>query len=200
MYYELRFQKWEEVLALPAPDESLPTAYALWHFGRGVAFAAQKDVDKAMAEKAKFDEAAAKVPPDAMMNLNSSKDLLGVASAMLDAKIADAVGDPDQAIRAWQIAVARQDKLAYDEPPAWFYPMRESLGAALIRDGQISTANEAEQVFRLDLTLNPGNPRSLFGLATVLKTLKKDDEAAKVMAQFKKAWARADMALKLAGL
>jgi tetratricopeptide (TPR) repeat protein len=200
MYFELRFQKWQEVLALPAPDESLPTAYALWHFGRGVAFAAQKELEKAEAEKAKFDEAAAKVPKDAMMNLNSSKDLLSVASATLNAKMADCIGDPDQAIRAWQIAVALQDKLAYDEPPAWYYPMRESLGAALIRDGQISTANEAEKVFRLDLKLNPANPRSLFGLATVLKTLKKDDEAAKVMADFKKAWARADVPLKLAAM
>jgi hypothetical protein len=32
----------------------------------------------------------------------------------------------------WQQAVTAADLLPSDEPPIWFYPIRESLGAALI--------------------------------------------------------------------
>src|SRR4029077_18905192 len=90
MYYALRFAKWDDVLAMPAPDAALPTAVAIWHFGRGVAFAAQKKLDPAASERKSFYEAWTKVPQDAMMNLNTSKDLLAVAEAMLDAELAEA--------------------------------------------------------------------------------------------------------------
>jgi tetratricopeptide (TPR) repeat protein len=197
MYYELRFGKWDEVLALPRPDDGLPTAVALWHFGRSVAFAAKRDVASAALEKAKFAEAAAKVPPDAMMNLNTSKDLLALAAAMIDAGIATARGQAELAVAAWRLAVAIEDRLAYDEPPAWYFPTREALGGCLLRNGQ---AVEAEAVFREDLKRNPGNGRSLFGLAEALKVQKKDAEAAAVLAQFKTAWARADVPATVSGL
>ena len=190
MYFDLRFGKWDEVLALKQPDPALPTVVALWRFGRGVAFAAQKKVEESVAEKKAFDEAASKVPPDAMMNLNMSKDLLAVAGATLDARLAAARGQSDAAIIAWRKAVSFEDLLAYDEPPAWYYPTRESLGGELLRNGK---ALEAEMVFREDLQRNPGNGRSLFGLAEALKAQKKDAEAAAVLVQFKKAWARADV-------
>jgi tetratricopeptide (TPR) repeat protein len=200
MYFALRFEKWADVLAMPQPDAALPTAVALWHFGRGVALAATKKVDEASAERKAFDEAVSKVPPDAMMNLNTSKDLLAVAAAMFDARLADARGDPDVAVLAWRKAVAAEDKLAYDEPPAWYYPMRESLGGALLRVGMTESAVEAENVFREDLKRNPGNGRSLFGLSEALRMQNKRDEAAKVLVNFKKAWARADVAATLLGL
>jgi tetratricopeptide (TPR) repeat protein len=197
LYFDLRFEKWDEVLALPQPDAGLMTAFALWHFGRGVAFAAQNKVDNAIAEQKAFSEAASKVPPDAMMNLNMSKDLLALAAAMLDAKLATARGQTELAIAAWQKAVAVEDKLAYDEPPAWYYPTRESLGGALLRAGR---PGEAETVFREDLKRNPGNGRSLFGLAESLRVQKKDVEAAEVKAKFKAAWFRADIQASVSSL
>ena len=197
MYFDLRFGKWDDVLALPPPDVALPTAAALGHFGRAVAFAAKKNLDAAQAEQKAFAETAAKVPPDAMMNLNMSTDLLAVASATLDAKLAAARGKTDDAIAAWGRAVAAEDKLAYDEPPAWYYPTRESLGGELLRNGR---AVEAEVVFQEDLKRNPGNGRSLFGIAEALKAQKKDAEAAAVLEQCKKAWARADVPATLSSL
>ena len=192
MYYSIRFENWDDVLAIPQPDATLPTAVALWHFGQGVALASKKKFDEAVAEKKAFREAVAKVPAEAMMNLNSSKDLLDVAAAMLDAKIAEIYGDTDAAVIAWRKAVAAQDKLAYDEPPAWFYPTRESLGNALMADGRTDAVNEAVNVFREDLKRNPGSGRSLFGLGTALKVQHQPAEAAKVMELYKKAWAHAD--------
>lgn len=197
MYYALRFEKWDDVLAMPQPDAALSTAVALWHFGRGVAFAAQKNVDAATGEKTAFNEAASKVPPDTMMNLNTSKDLLAVAAATLDARLAEARGDRDASIEAWTKAVAAEDALAYDEPPAWYYPVRESLGGAWLRAGKPA---QAEAVFREDLKRNPGNGRSLFGLVEALKAQKKTAEAARADSEFKRAWAKADVQPTVPGL
>ena len=83
---------------------------------------------------------------------------MDLASNSLDARIADAAGDRAAAIASWKKAVAMQDAMSYDDPPEWFYPVRESLGAALLADGQ---AAEAEKTFRKDLEHNPRNPRSL---------------------------------------
>jgi tetratricopeptide (TPR) repeat protein len=174
----------------------MPTTEALWHFGRAVALISKQMIAEAELEKKAFEEAKAKVPPDAMMNLNSSKDLLAVATASLDARLLEAKGD-EGAIAAWTLAVTAEDALAYDEPPAWYYPVRESLGGACLRAGRTDTA---EQIFREDLKRNPENGRSLFGLAEALKAQKKQSEAAEVTARFKKAWARADVMPTIAGL
>ncbi len=197
MYYALRFERWDDVLAMPQPDAALPTAAALWRFGRGVALAAQGKVEAAMAERKTLDEAVSEVSPDAMMNLNASKDLFAVAAASLDAELAEARGDRDAAIAAWTKAVDAEDKLAYDEPPAWYYPVRESLGGACLRAGKPA---QAEAVFREDLKRNPGNGRSLFGLAEALKAQQKPAEAARAESEFKRAWARADVQPTISGL
>jgi tetratricopeptide (TPR) repeat protein len=196
MYYALRFEKWDEVLAMPKPDDSMPTTVALWHYGRAVAFLAKKKIEEADAEKAAFDRASAKVPPDAMMNLNTSKALLNVAARSLDARMAEAKGGKG-AIILWMRAVNAEAELAYDEPPAWYYPVRESLGGACLRTGKVSIA---EAVFKKDLEQNPENGRSLFGLAEALKAQQKDAEAAEATARFEKAWARADVTPTVAGL
>jgi hypothetical protein len=153
MYFALRFEKWDDVFALPEPDAGLPTAVALWHFGRAVASAGKKNLDAAVAEQKLFEAAVLKIPQDAMMNLNTSKDLVAVAAAMLDAELAEARGDLQAAIAAWRTTVGAEDRLNYDEPPAWYYPVRESLGGALLRAGKPA---EAESVFREDLKINPG--------------------------------------------
>jgi hypothetical protein len=102
----------------------------------------------------------------------------------------DAAGITD-----WKRAVEAEDKLNYDEPPDWFYPTRESLGAALLRTK--NTLGEAEAVFRADLARNPKNGRSLFGLWQTLRM--KGDTAAAALAekQFKDAWESADVVLSI---
>jgi hypothetical protein len=90
--------------------------------------------------------------------------------------------------------VAAQDLLVYDEPPTWYYPVRETLGAALLASGR---APEAERVFRDDLAINPGNGRSLFGLWKALAAQGRTADAAKARAAFRRAWANADVLLRL---
>ena len=90
-----------------------------------------------------------------------------------------------------------QDGLAYNEPPDWYYPVRESLGGALLRDGQ---AAEAEKVFRDDLARNPRNGRSLFGLWQSLKAQNKTADAEWAHTEFEAAWKNADSPLSIGDL
>ncbi|HET9803689.1 MAG TPA: hypothetical protein VFP96_10660, partial [Candidatus Acidoferrum sp.] len=102
-----------------------------------------------------------------------------------------------EAIKFWLAAVDAQDKLTYDEPADWYYPVRESLGAAYMR---INKPYDAEMAFRADLEKNPRNPRSLFGLKEALAAQSSDSDAAWVDRQFKDAWKNADVPLKLSDL
>src|SRR5205807_2523892 len=104
---------------------------------------------------------ASHVAADLPWGYNTAKDVLALAASVLDARIAAATGDRKAAIAAWQEAVKAEDQLSYDEPPDWFYPVRESLGGALFLDGQFE---KSEKIFRQDLERNRRNPRSLFGL------------------------------------
>jgi tetratricopeptide (TPR) repeat protein len=188
LYVGMRFQKWDAVLASKEPPTSAPALHALWHFARSAAFAAKGKAEQAEAERKAFAEEAEKAPQDAPFSgtmLTSSGEILKVAAKVLDARIASARGDRNAAVDAWTEAVHAEDHLAYDEPPPWFYPIRESLGGELLRGGSYA---EAEKIFREDLDRNPRNPRSLFGLAEALKGQGKGWDAGWVERQLKEAW------------
>jgi tetratricopeptide (TPR) repeat protein len=185
---EVRFHKWNEILKAPQPDESMATATVFWHFARGVALAATGKVDEAEAEHKIITEAEEKTPPDAIFQMpinNKTKDILKIAEYVLGARIAQAKKENDDAISQLREAVAVQDTLKYDEPQDWFYPVRESLGAALLMSGDQAGA---EQVFRDDLERNPRNPRSLFGLEQALKAQGRAYDATFVRKQFDASW------------
>lgn len=178
----LRFGKWNDILSAP---DATTGAYSsgFRHFARGVAFARLGKVAEARAEKEKLDEALPSLTGDPGFLQNSPKSLAALASMVLEGQIAEAAGDRDAAIAAYRRAVTAEDDLNYDEPADWFYPTRETLGAALLRNREHAAA---EKVFRDDLRRNPDNPRSLFGLASALKAQKKP--SAKIEAAFKRAW------------
>ena len=117
-----------------------------------------------------------------------------MAALSLDARIAQARGEFDLAVKFWQQAVAAADRLPYDEPPVWFYPVRESLGATLLAADK---APEAERVFREDLEKHPRNARSLFGLQAALAKQGRESEAVLVQSEFDAAWKNADTKLVL---
>jgi tetratricopeptide (TPR) repeat protein len=194
---DLRFAQWSSVLKAPEPAETLPTSRALWHFARGVTLAAKGDASGADKERQGFTEQSAKVPEDAVWGLNASRAVLEVAKWSLDARIAAAQKDGQGAIAAWTQAVDAQDRLSYDEPPPWYYPVRESLGAALFRAGR---KDEAEKVFREDLARNPRNPRSLYGLWESLKAQKKTADAVWVRRAFQEAWKNSEIEVRMEDL
>jgi tetratricopeptide (TPR) repeat protein len=197
-FVALRFRKWNEILQMPDPGPTLPLFRATWLYARAMAAAAAGDSEKAEVIREAFVLARDALPPGTLGGpQNSGAALLAIASSVLDARIAEAKGDRETALASWEKAVAAEDALAYDEPPPWYYPVRESLGAALLRDGQ---AGEAERVFRADLERNPRNGRSLFGLWKSLEAQKKSADAEWARAQFETAWKVADTKARLEDL
>ncbi|MFN0085290.1 MAG: tetratricopeptide repeat protein [Blastocatellia bacterium] len=197
IFVHLRFNRWDEVLQFPAPASDAPVTTVLRHYGRGVAFAATGKVNEAEAERQAFASAAKNTPGETPFGLNSAESIFKIAGHILDARIAAARGNRRAAVDGFRKAAAAHDALNYDEPPGWYYPVRESLGAALLLAG---SAAEAEQVFRKDLELNPHNARSLFGLAESLKRLGKTKDAASVQKEFEAAWKNADSKLRIEDL
>ena len=184
LFVQLRFQRWDEILAAPAPAPEFVTATALWHFARSAAFGAKRQMEDARKERDQFETARKRVPADALYvnGNNSVEHVLKVAASVLEARLAP---DGRTAVGLWEKAVQAQDALIYDEPPPWYYPVRESWGAALLRNGQ---AAEAEVVFREDLRQNRRNGRSLFGLMESLKAQKKNMDAEWVRSEYEAAW------------
>jgi tetratricopeptide (TPR) repeat protein len=197
---EIRFQKWDQILNTPAPDAAMKATTIFWHFARGMALAGTGKLTEAEAEYKIVSAAEAATPPDVIFQMpvnNKTKDILNIAKNVLGAKIALAKHDSAAAITQLRAAVATQDKLKYGEPPDWFFPVRESLGAALLLSGN---AQEAEKVFRADLERNPRNPRSLFGLREALKAQNRADDAQFVNKQFQAAWKSQAIQLKVEDL
>jgi tetratricopeptide (TPR) repeat protein len=81
----------------------------------------------------------------------------------------------------------------FTEPPPWYYPVSQSLGAVLLQAGQ---ATEAEEVYREDLRRNPASGWSLYGLAQSLRAQDRPAEASVIELRFQRAWSRADVTLK----
>jgi tetratricopeptide (TPR) repeat protein len=183
-FVRVRFARWDAVLAAPELGPEMCLQRAARHFARGAAFAAKKELTHAEEEQRAFLAAQKDVPAHTAWGLNPASVVLEVARLDLEARIAEARGDRKSAIESLRKGVAAEDALAYDEPPAWYRPLREALGGALLRDGQ---AAEAEKVFRADLERNPRNPRSLLGLWQSLAAQKKDSDAAWVRSQFEAA-------------
>jgi predicted Zn-dependent protease len=120
-------------------------------------------------------------------------DMLRLASEVLAGEIAARSGDTATAVRHLSAAVQMQDGHWFTEPPPWYFPVRQSLGAALLQGGR---AAEAEDVYREDLLRNPNNGWSLFGLAQALRAQDKDAEASIVELRWERAWSRADVPLR----
>ena len=197
-YFALaRFGKWDEILREPAPPPDLRYTTGMWRYARGVAFAATGKPEEASVERDSVAAIAAATPRDAMVGLNSSAALLKLATDVLNGECAIRAGRIEDAVRNFQTAAAEEDSLHYDEPPPWYYPVRQSLGAALLRAGKPA---EAETAYREDLKRYPGNAWSLHGLAEALNARGRITESMAAKKRFTRAWSRADFKLSSAGL
>lgn len=198
IWVDLRFAKWQEILARPEPPGSRKVPHLMWRYSRTLAYLAQHETGKAEAEDVAYAKEAAALPKENPIGqMNTNEAMLAVTNEVLLAKLEEAKGSSEGAIRHWRAAVEAQDKLNYTEPPDWYYPVRESLGAALLAN---NSYREAEAVFREDLRRNPRNPRSLFGLKESLSVQHLDTDAGWIQREFEKAWKNADGPLKIGDL
>jgi tetratricopeptide (TPR) repeat protein len=194
---QVRFRKWDEILKSPQPDKRLAVTTAIWHFARGMAYGATAKLDKAETEQNAFLSISKGVPKEAMYGANNASSVLQIAENILSAKLAMAKNQKRPAIEFLKKAVELEDSLNYTEPPDWYIFSRESLGGALLMNGDYK---EAERVFRADLERNPRNGRSLFGLIESLNAQGKKLDAQLVKREFDMAWKNADTQLRLEDL
>ncbi|MDQ2920585.1 MAG: tetratricopeptide repeat protein [Acidobacteriota bacterium] len=193
----VRFRRWNDILKLPSPGADATDISLVRHFARGMAYAATGNLAGAEGEQKVFVTVAQGAPARMRHGADVMGDILHLAEKTLSARIALARNDRKAAIDLLRQAVEVQDSMAYDEPPPWFLPVRESLGGVLIQNGDYG---EAEKVFRADLERNKRNGRSLFGLMHALKAQNKTEAASLVQREFENAWKYADTRLKLKDL
>jgi tetratricopeptide (TPR) repeat protein len=197
MFVLVRFRHWAEVEQLPEPDKKWKQVHAFWRFARGMAHSSEGQADKADAERAAFVEESKAIPAKAEFGYNTAGQIIEIATWVLDASIARGHRDYKQAASLLTKAALAEDALNYDEPPDWYLPPRESLGAVLLLDGQPS---QAEAVFREELKQHARNPRALFGLAECLHAQGKANEEGEVRKEFKEGWKHADTELRMEDL
>ena len=191
----VRFGKWEAILAEPAPPAERVYQTGIWHFARGMAFARLGRHAEAEAELEAVRDAAVDPKATALSangGTTTTATLLSVAADQLEGELAAAKGDVAGAVDALESAVEKQDAIRYTEPPPWFMPTRQALGAVLLQAGR---ASDAEAVYREDLRHYPKNGWSLYGLAQALDAQGKTTEAAAVENGFAQAWKHADVKL-----
>ncbi len=188
----VRFARWEKILSEPEPHAPFAFARAIWHYGRGVAHAATGKAQSALEELAAIERLEPEVDEIFMGNVYPAKDLLAIAKSLLRGEIAYRTASASAAATLFEEAVALQDALPYTEPPFWYYPTRQSLGAALLADGR---AAEAQIVFEKELEQNPMNGWSLYGLTEALSAQGKIAAAEAARLRFDTVWQFADVTL-----
>ncbi len=193
-YNMVRFGQWDEILKIEEPTDSLKYIKAVWHYARGIAYVRTNKIADAKNELVSLKKSVADPFMDNTIGgFNSFKSVLSIAENMLDAEIEAKQKNYSKAILLATRAVQIEDNLLYQEPPDWYHPTRQVLGALLLESGSPALA---EQRFREDLNLYRDNGWSLFGLYQSLEAQGKKKEAKEVKAKFDVAFAKTDIVLK----
>ena len=181
-----QFSTPETILALPDPGDAIPYVKAMWLYVRGVALVANRDFAGATAAASAIETiertADFKLLKDSGI---PAQEVLRIARTVILARVAQARGDYRTAIIRFERAAALQDALAYTEPPYWYYPIRQSLAAALLQAGRYA---EAERQFQRALSRAPANGWSYYGLAELHKSRGDGSAARKAEADLARTW------------
>lgn len=168
----------DKILAMPAQPGAPAYVKAAWHYMRGIAFAAKKDVTAVRSEA----DAIHRILQGTDWSVHDAwgvpaRPVLEVAQNVLLARAAQAEDDQDAAIALLNKAAEVEDTIPYMEPPYWYYPVRQSLGAALLKAGR---AQEAEKEFLAALEKTHNSAWVLFGLKEAARA--RGDKAAEAKA------------------
>jgi tetratricopeptide (TPR) repeat protein len=181
-----QFSDLPTVLSLADPGDKLPYNQVAWRYARGVAFAQSGNAESARAQVAEIEKITSTTDYSAFSAWGiPAKDVGRIAAHVVRARIAQHSKDLDGAIRELQAAVAIQDTLPYMEPPYWYYPIRQTLGAMLLLKGNNQAARDA---FRDSLSKTPNNAWSLYGLKTTFEKQGMKAEAAEAEKYLARAW------------
>lgn len=186
LFAHAQFSAPDAVLALPRPSGDFPFVDAIWHYARGVAQAALGDVEAAQQERDAIARIARTADLSGLVEGGvPAQEVLGIAANILDGRIAQAEGDWPAAVSAFRQAKSLEDQLPYMEPRHWYYPVGQSLAAALMKTGDLAGA---EAAFQDSLRLAPGNGWALYGLAELYRVRGNLTEAQEIESRLKRAW------------
>lgn len=194
-YVAVKFALWDSIHALPRPEKDLVYPTAIWHYAKGMAYLGKGDIPKAQ----KISDSLKMLAKDTALqhltvwNINTTADLVQIASFVLSAEIAAKQNQMESSIHWLNEAIKIEDALNYNEPPDWFFSVRHHLGNILLKAGKYP---EAENVYRNDLKKWKKNGWALIGLYQSLVYQKKDDEAKRIQTAFNEAWQYADVEIK----
>jgi tetratricopeptide (TPR) repeat protein len=181
-----RFSPPQTVLALPVPDAAYPLVRGNWHYARGVALARLGRFDEARAEASAVDELARSSAVAALPEAGvPGPDILAIAAKVVEARVAQAAGDHASATTLFAQAAEIQDRLPYMEPPFWYYPVHQSVGASLLAQGK---AEEAQAAFRAALQRSPNNGWAAAGLLRAAEARGDAQAAEEARTLVKKNW------------
>jgi tetratricopeptide (TPR) repeat protein len=175
-----------EVAALADPGSRLPYAQAMWRYAKGEAAARRGDAPGVRAEAAAIAVAPAdlktlgELAPRARAMVEVARLVLTGRAAMLEGRFAEA----EAAYRnAAEIQETRLGELR--DPPAWWYPVRRSLAAALEAQGKpAAAAAEARKA----MVRWPFDPVSLDILADSERRVGQADDARRQLAYARANW------------
>ncbi|MFG0247092.1 MAG: hypothetical protein ACF8MF_13675 [Phycisphaerales bacterium JB052] len=190
LHVMIRFGKWEQILEQPDYPEWRLMSRATWAYARAIACSAMGRTEQARQEMAEFERRVQQVPSDWMVFNNSVHDVLPIARAMMQGELLFREGQHEEAFAILREGIEYEDKLVYDEPPAWMLPVRHTLGALLMADRQYA---EAEMLYREDLEHNRENGWALTGLRKALLEQGKLAEVPDVNARLAKAFSQCDV-------
>src|SRR5438270_2942239 len=157
-YYAMaRFADPAEVLVLPKPK--LPYLEAAWHYARGEASARRNDVEQVRTEAAAIHGLPSELGKDD--GSAQAQTMTFIARNVLIGRAAMIERRPREAALAFAQAAELQesdDFTSVSDPPAWGYPVRRDLAAALLAQGdQAGARRELEAALRY----RPKDPGSL---------------------------------------
>jgi tetratricopeptide (TPR) repeat protein len=186
------------ILALADPGADFPYIRAAWRYARGIAQVQRGDAAAAATELAEIERITNSTDFKPFEGWGiPAKDVTVIAAHVLRARMAQSKKDLDAAVRELEAAIALEDKLPYMEPPYWYYPVRQTLGAVLILKGE---HQKARDVFRASLQKTPNNGWALYGLAQTYEREGLKREARAVEKHLARAWSGDRRNLDLARL
>ena len=197
-YAHAQFSAPETILALPDPGDTIPYVKAMWHYARGIAEVGRGNFPGATAEAdaiADLQRTTDFSPYQAVQI--PAQDVFKLAQTLIRGRMAQAQGDKEGAIARFEEAATLQDGLSYTEPPYWYYPVRQTLAAALVQAGRLA---EAEEQFQRALRRAPNNGWSYFGLAELYKARGASDDARQMEENLSNTWAGDRALLQLSRL
>jgi tetratricopeptide (TPR) repeat protein len=194
LYAYVTFGEWDEIINYEKPSDERPYILAVWHYARAMAFIAKNNLSDAENEIVVLDSFKGNDAIDSLLiwGFNSAGILVDIASEVAKGELEAKKKNYSDAIAHLKRAVEYEYSLRYDEPPTWFYPCRQNLGAVLIEAGMFE---EAEKIYKENLSEIPENGWGLFGLHQALLKQGKNDEASEVERKFNEAWKYADIKL-----